>query len=131
MAAALAASLPAPQAAPTPSAPTYEAIPASMAKVIDIEAEIVITSAQLDAIVSVVLSIHGHANNTFLVLVLLVSPEYEQNASVKPTRTPCARTRFPTYIRGNQCVPRPIPSENFWGLGYGSGFELRLLLGRT
>ena len=53
MAAALAASLPAPQAAPTPSAPTYEAIPASMAKVIDIEAEIPITSVQLDAMVSI------------------------------------------------------------------------------
>ncbi|KAI0330552.1 hypothetical protein GY45DRAFT_1323492 [Cubamyces sp. BRFM 1775] len=51
MAAALAASLPAPQAAPTPSAPTYEAIPASMAKVIDIEGEISITSVQLDAMV--------------------------------------------------------------------------------
>ncbi|KAI0652240.1 hypothetical protein C8Q79DRAFT_936666 [Trametes meyenii] len=49
MAAALAANLPAPQTAPTPSAPTYEAIPASMAKVIDIEAEISITSVQLDA----------------------------------------------------------------------------------
>ena len=52
MAAALAASLPAPQAAPAPSAPTYEAIPASMAKVIDIEADIPITSVQLDAMVS-------------------------------------------------------------------------------
>ena len=52
MAAAVAASIPAPQAAPTPSAPTYEAIPASMAKVIDIEAEIPITSVQLDAMVS-------------------------------------------------------------------------------
>ena len=52
MAAALAASLPAPQSAPAPSAPTYEAIPASMAKVIDIEAEIAITSVQLDAMVS-------------------------------------------------------------------------------
>ncbi|KAI0830680.1 hypothetical protein BC628DRAFT_1355112 [Trametes gibbosa] len=51
MAAALAATLPAPQAAPTPSAPTYEAIPASMAQVIDIEAEIHITSVQLDAMV--------------------------------------------------------------------------------
>ncbi|RPD64939.1 hypothetical protein L227DRAFT_494887 [Lentinus tigrinus ALCF2SS1-6] len=51
MAAALAATLPAPQSAPAPSAPTYEAIPASMAKVIDIEAEIPITSVQLDAIV--------------------------------------------------------------------------------
>ncbi|THH20639.1 hypothetical protein EW146_g764 [Bondarzewia mesenterica] len=51
MAAALAASIPAPQAAPTPTAPTYEAIPASMSKVIDIEAEIPITSIQLDGMV--------------------------------------------------------------------------------
>lgn len=51
MAAALAASLPAPQAAPTPAAPTYEAIPASMSKAIDIEAEIPLTCVQLDGIV--------------------------------------------------------------------------------
>ncbi|KAG5342396.1 hypothetical protein C0989_002231 [Termitomyces sp. Mn162] len=51
MAAALAASLPAPAAAPAPAAPTYEAIPASMSKVIDIEAEIPLTSVQLDGMV--------------------------------------------------------------------------------
>jgi hypothetical protein len=51
MAAALAASLPAPQTAPTPAAPTYEAIPASMSKVIDIEAEIPLTCVQLDGLV--------------------------------------------------------------------------------
>ncbi|OAX42397.1 hypothetical protein K503DRAFT_710798 [Rhizopogon vinicolor AM-OR11-026] len=51
MAAALAASLPAPQAAPTPAAPTYEAIPASMSKAIDIEAEIPLTCVQLDGMV--------------------------------------------------------------------------------
>ncbi|KAJ7070942.1 translation initiation factor 3 subunit 3 [Mycena amicta] len=51
MAAALAASLPAPTAAPVPAAPTYEAIPASMAKVIDIEAEIPLTVVQLDGVV--------------------------------------------------------------------------------
>ncbi|KAF8078545.1 translation initiation factor 3 subunit 3 [Lyophyllum atratum] len=51
MAAALAASLPAPSAAPTPVTPTYEAIPASMSKVIDIEADIALTSVQLDAMV--------------------------------------------------------------------------------
>jgi len=51
MAAALAASLPAPTSAPVPAAPTYEAIPASMAKVIDIEAEIPLTSVQLDGMV--------------------------------------------------------------------------------
>lgn len=52
MAAALAASLPAPQAASTPTAPTYEAIPASMSKVVDIEAEIPLTSVQIDGLVS-------------------------------------------------------------------------------
>lgn len=52
MAAAIAASLPAPQSAPAPAAPTYEAIPASMAKVIDIEADIPVTSVQLDGLVS-------------------------------------------------------------------------------
>lgn len=51
MAAALAASLPAPAAAPVPVAPTYEAIPASMSKVIDIEAEIPLTNAQIDGMV--------------------------------------------------------------------------------
>ena len=51
-AAALAASLPAPAAAPAPAAPTYEAIPPSMAKVIDIEAEIPIHTVQLDGMVN-------------------------------------------------------------------------------
>ncbi|KAG6845778.1 hypothetical protein H0H87_003832 [Tephrocybe sp. NHM501043] len=51
MAAALAASLPAPSATPVPAAPTYEAIPASMSKVIDIEAEIPLTIVQLDGMV--------------------------------------------------------------------------------
>ncbi|KZT05946.1 uncharacterized protein LAESUDRAFT_701411 [Laetiporus sulphureus 93-53] len=51
MAAALAATLPAPQTAPTPAAPTHEAIPASMSRVIDIEAEIPLTCVQLDGLV--------------------------------------------------------------------------------
>ena len=51
MAAAIAASIPAPQSAPAPAAPVYEAIPASMSKVIDVEAEIPVTSVQLDALV--------------------------------------------------------------------------------
>lgn len=52
MAAAIAASLPAPTAAvPTAAKPTYEAIPASMSKIVDIEAEIPVTSVQLDAMV--------------------------------------------------------------------------------
>jgi translation initiation factor 3 subunit H len=52
MAAALAASLPSPQAALTPTVPAYEAIPASMSRVIDIEAEIPLTCVQLDGLVS-------------------------------------------------------------------------------
>lgn len=52
MAAALAASLPAPTAAPLAATPSYEAIPASMAKVIDIEAEIPLNSVQLDGLAS-------------------------------------------------------------------------------
>ncbi|KAJ8084091.1 hypothetical protein AAF712_000969 [Marasmius tenuissimus] len=51
MAAALAASLPAAAATPAPAAPTYEAIPASMSKVIDVEADIQLTSVQLDGLV--------------------------------------------------------------------------------
>lgn len=51
MAATLAAAMPTAQAAPTPAAPTYEAIPPSMSKVIDIEAEIPITNVQLDGLV--------------------------------------------------------------------------------
>ncbi|EPT03939.1 hypothetical protein FOMPIDRAFT_1114837 [Fomitopsis schrenkii] len=51
MAAALAASLPAPSSAPAPAAPTYEAIPASMSKVIDLEGEIPLHSVQVDGLV--------------------------------------------------------------------------------
>ena len=51
MAAALAASLPAPSAVTAAPTPSYEAIPASMAKVIDIEAEIPLTCVQLDGMV--------------------------------------------------------------------------------
>ena len=52
MAAAIAASLPAPTAAPAQAAPSYETIPPSMAKLIDIEADIVVNSVQLDGMVS-------------------------------------------------------------------------------
>ncbi|KAJ3879052.1 translation initiation factor 3 subunit 3 [Lentinula edodes] len=51
MAAALAASLPAPSAAPTPAAPTYEALPPSMSTLIDVEAEIPLRFVQLDGLV--------------------------------------------------------------------------------
>jgi len=47
----LAASLPAP-AAPAPAAPTLETLPASMAKVIDIEAEIPLSTVQIDGLVA-------------------------------------------------------------------------------
>ncbi|KAJ4486237.1 translation initiation factor 3 subunit 3 [Lentinula aciculospora] len=51
MAAALAASLPTPSAAPAPAAPTYEAIPSSMSTLIDVEAEIPLQCVQLDGLV--------------------------------------------------------------------------------
>lgn len=51
MAAALAATLPAPQAVSAPVAPTHDTIPASMSKAVDIEAEIPITSTQMDGLV--------------------------------------------------------------------------------
>ncbi|KAG6381240.1 translation initiation factor 3 subunit 3 [Boletus reticuloceps] len=59
MAAALAASLPAPASAPAPAAPTYEAIPPSMSTAIDIEAEIPLTCVQLDAMVVTKIVQHG------------------------------------------------------------------------
>lgn len=58
MAAAIAASLPAPQAAPTQVAPTYEAIPASMSKVIDLESDIPLQCVQLDGLVSTEIALH-------------------------------------------------------------------------
>jgi len=51
MAAAIAASLPAPQAASAPAVPIHEPIPASMSKLIDIEAEIPLSMVQLEGLV--------------------------------------------------------------------------------
>ena len=51
MAAAIAASLPTVQAAPAPVAPTQEALPASWNKSVDAEAEIPITTVQIDGLV--------------------------------------------------------------------------------
>ena len=51
MAAAVAASLPAVQAASTPVVPTQETLPASWNKNIDAEAEIPITTVQIDGLV--------------------------------------------------------------------------------
>jgi translation initiation factor 3 subunit H len=53
MAAALAASLPSQAPAPAPAATNYDSIPQWMSKVIDIEAEIPLTSVQLDGMVRV------------------------------------------------------------------------------
>ncbi len=55
MAAAIAASLPAPQAASAPTAPVHEPIPASMSKLIDIEGEIPLSLVQLEGLVCTVL----------------------------------------------------------------------------
>jgi translation initiation factor 3 subunit H len=51
MAAAIAASLPAPQAASAPVVPIHEPIPASMSKLIDIEADIPLNFVQLEGLV--------------------------------------------------------------------------------
>jgi len=51
MAAALAASLPAPSTVSAAPQPTYESIPPSMAKAVDIEAEIPLSVVQLDGMV--------------------------------------------------------------------------------
>jgi len=52
MAAAIAASLPTVQAAPTPAVPTQQALPASWNKSVDAEAEIPITTVQIDGLVT-------------------------------------------------------------------------------
>ncbi len=51
MAATIAASLPAPQAESAPAAPTHEPIPASMSKLVDIDAEISLHLVQLEGLV--------------------------------------------------------------------------------
>jgi len=51
MAAAIAASLPTVQAAPTPAAPAQQTLPASWNKSVDAEAEIPITTVQIDGLV--------------------------------------------------------------------------------
>jgi hypothetical protein len=61
MAAAIAASLPAPTAAaPVVERPTYEAIPASMSKVVDMEVDVPITRVQIDALVRSSFTLHRH-----------------------------------------------------------------------
>ncbi len=114
MAAALAASLPAPQTAPTPSAPTYEAIPASMAQVIDIEAEIHITSVQLDAIVS--------SSRPFYELDTAAVPSApgELLAANCLRRASQARGHLPgpVALDRHACPCPPVPLPFFWGWAY-------------
>ncbi len=105
MAAALAASLPAAPSAPAPSAPTYEAIPASMAKVIDIEAEIPITSVQLDAIVSgLCIAIHSFPEPTSR------APEAHANRRIMPPPgVPGLHAPLPQCFLAMASVPVYIP----------------------
>lgn len=114
MAAALAASLPAPQTAPTPSAPTYEAIPASMAQVIDIEAEIHITSVQLDAIVSSSRPFYG------LDTAAVPSAPGELLDANCLRRASQARGHMPEPVPLDRhaCPCAPVPLPFFWGWAY-------------
>ncbi|OCH95798.1 hypothetical protein OBBRIDRAFT_719985 [Obba rivulosa] len=82
MAAALAASLPAPSAAPAPAAPTYEAIPASMSKVIDIEAEIPLTSVQLDGMVVTKIIKHSREAHGWTAHGLLLGLDFDGTLEV-------------------------------------------------
>ncbi|KAJ7837514.1 translation initiation factor 3 subunit 3 [Mycena olivaceomarginata] len=82
MAAALAASLPAPTAAPAPAAPTYEAIPPSMAKVIDIEAEIPLQVVQLDGLVVTKILKHSREASSATVHGLLLGLDLDGTLEV-------------------------------------------------
>lgn len=84
MAAALAASLPAPTAAPVPVAPIYEAIPASMSKVIDIEAEIPLTSVQIDGMVRLLIQVTSVYENQ---VVCQVAVKIIKHAREAPSTT--------------------------------------------
>ncbi|KAF8507573.1 hypothetical protein BU17DRAFT_78081 [Hysterangium stoloniferum] len=72
MAATLAASLPAPQSAPAPPPPSYENIPPSMAKIIDTEGEIPVTTVQLDGLVVSKITKHGRDSTSFPAYGLLL-----------------------------------------------------------
>ena len=115
MAAALAASLPAPQSAPAPSAPSYEAIPASMAKVIDIEAEITITSVQLDAMVSYFLPGRNLLPSTCLVSVRAFG--FRRAGQTAPGPACPFPLRFRTHVRllpmTDLCPDRALKDKTF------------------
>ncbi|KAI5123765.1 hypothetical protein M0805_000354 [Coniferiporia weirii] len=85
MAAAIAASIPAAQAAPAPAQPTYEAIPPSMSKVIDIEAEIPVTAIQLDALVVSKIVKHGSEAQPGSGLGLLIGIDLDGTLEISNT----------------------------------------------
>lgn len=72
MAAALAASLPAPAAVSPAPQPTYESIPPSMAKLVDIEAEIPLTAVQLDGMVVAKIIKHARESSSTMAHGLLL-----------------------------------------------------------
>lgn len=82
MAAALAASLPAPQAAPTPATPAYDPIPASMSKLVDIEADIPITHVQLDGLVVSKIIKHSIESHSSVVHGLLLGLDLDATLEV-------------------------------------------------
>lgn len=119
MAAALAATLPAPQAAPAPSAPAYEAIPASMAKVIDIEAEIAITSVQLDAMVSYCFMLEdiisprcAHSG----LCAIRIEAKCSERGSQATGRTSTHMSCFSPATRMSACLPRASHGAKLPGL---------------
>lgn len=89
MAAAIAASIPASQAGPAPVQTTYEAIPPSMSKVIDIEGEIPINTVQLDALVSEHLSQRNDLLNNAKTLILRLFPKSLNTVLNHPTQLGC------------------------------------------
>ncbi|KAJ7786424.1 translation initiation factor 3 subunit 3 [Mycena metata] len=87
MAAALAASLPAPTAAPAPAAPTYEAIPPSMSKVIDIEAEIPLQVVQLDGLVVTKILKHSREASSATVSNSFALPHHVSDEDEKSSKS--------------------------------------------
>lgn len=85
MAAAIAASLPTVQAAPTPVAPTQETLPASWAKNVDPEAEIPVTTVQIDGLVSIGISCgstRSLSDNSTQVTTKIIKHSLDFNSSV-------------------------------------------------
>lgn len=82
MAAALAASLPAPSAAPVVAAPTFAQIPSSMNHLVDVEIEIPVTSVQLDGMVISKIVKHGRGGSAGGACGLLVGLDLDGTLAV-------------------------------------------------